>query len=272
MPIAREVKPATLNFVLGGNSPLQREDALLACVAAVVADGGFRAAREIILFALRDGIAPSLVREAILHVAPLAGVVRAESGLAALDKAAEELEKPSDPLAALLGGPTKKGGESPSARGGLASGSPTPAPDARDAQDEKPAGDGAKMMKEALGDQAGEVEGRLTRRSRTLARWVKESLFAGAFGRGVLPVERRVLLTVAALYPLDARPALETWLRALFAKGASKEQLWALQDLLSRLFQDGSEVKSALGAFESVLGRKASDDEFAPGKDPFRWD
>jgi alkylhydroperoxidase/carboxymuconolactone decarboxylase family protein YurZ len=257
MPIARDVKPATLNFVLGGNSPLARHDALLACVAAVVADGSFRQSREIILFALKDGVAPALVREAILHVAPLAGVVRAETGLAALEKAAEELERPSDPLAQLLGGPQKKGGD---------------AKDALDAQDEKPAGDAVKMMKDALGDQAGEVEGRLARRSRTLARWVKDALFAGAFGRGGLAVEKRVLLTVAALYPLDARPALETWLRALEAKGMAKDALWTLQDVLARLFQDGAEAKSALSAFEAVLGRKARDDEFAPGKDPFRWD
>jgi alkylhydroperoxidase/carboxymuconolactone decarboxylase family protein YurZ len=243
MPLAKDLKPATFGFLLGPPGPLAREDAVLALVTAVTADGGFRAAKEVMLFALNDGHSPALIREAILHAAPFAGLVRVETGLAALGHAGEEREKPANPLDLVLGAVPKRTGESK----------------ALDPDDEKP-----------LAAVVPPFEPRGARRSKTLARWFKDQLFGQVFGRG-LTVERRLLLSIAAIFPLDARLALEEVVTAAKAKGAAPAALWALHDLLSNLFRDGPEVKAALRAFENVLGRRHGD-ELGPGADPFRWD
>src|SRR5205807_829904 len=70
----------------------------------------------------------------------------------------------------------------------------------------------------------------------------------------------RALAALGAVFPLDARAPLEDFIHAARGAGVSGASLWAIADLLARMFQEGPETRSAVQSFEVVLGRRARDE------------
>lgn len=239
MALAKDVSAATYDFLLGQTGTLDKRDVLLACVAATAADGSARQTREILIYALQRGAAPAALREALLEVAPLAGSVRSEQALAALSEAVTEAEKPSDPFAALLDPRERK--VPPSA---------VSSPD-----DVQPRG--TSQLDSLHGERAARIRARLASRSKALAGWVEDDLYARALARTGLTKMQRALVALGAVFPLDARDPVMDWVHAARWAGADDASLWAVSETLARLFRESPEIRSAVSAFEGILGRRA---------------
>jgi alkylhydroperoxidase/carboxymuconolactone decarboxylase family protein YurZ len=121
------------------------------------------------------------------------------------------------------------------------------------------------------GSDAGDIDSELDDPSETLGRWLRADLYGRCFGRPGLDPKSRVLISIAAVFPLELEHHLTSLVKAGRSCGFKAAQLWHLHDLLRRLFKDGPVLDLAEKAFAAALGGKKKDD-FGPGKDPFRWD
>ncbi len=241
MALAKDVSAATYDFLLGTTGALDKRDVLLACVAATAADGGARQTREVLIYALQRGAKAETLREVLLELAPLAGAVRSEQALAALGEAVSEAEKPSDPFAQLLDPKERK-----------------VAPSAVSSPDDEQAS-GSSTLDSVHGERSAKLRARLAARSKQLARWVEDDLYARAFTRSGLTRLQRALVALGAVFPLDAKEQVADWVHACKLAGAADDSLWAVSETLARLFKESAETRNALEGFASILGRRVKD-------------
>lgn len=264
MTLARNIKPATLSFILSGTGPLDSEASLLALVAACAADGHRSQCQTVLHYSLGQEMPRAKLRAAILLTAGFAGLPRVEMALAALRSAEQDFERPSDPLAAILSPPGHSQGQDCSEDvGEVVTLSPAEWEQA-----------GNRLLVTLHGGEAARVSSGLGDLAPELVRWTRLE-YGRAFGGGdLLSLRTRVVLVVAALVPLDAPVPLERFVRLLQGRGVDADGAWALLDLVAHLFQDGPVMKQARGAFEAALGRRSDDDGGIPGggDDPYRWD
>jgi alkylhydroperoxidase/carboxymuconolactone decarboxylase family protein YurZ len=241
MPIAKRVESATVSFLLTGIDPLARDDAALAMCAAITADGHGEHARRLFdaLLKLDPRPEPELMREAILQTHLFAGYPRTLNALAAFREACEKAGNP-------LSGEIKL-------------------------RDEPLEGDdieafrkrGQELFNAMYGDKAEKVDRYARNASPDLADWAIVEGYGRVLGRDVLEPRLRSLCIVGALIPLDASPQLKGHVQCALNTGSNAEQLWKLLDVVSRLFTEGAETRSAKRTFEDVLGKQViSEQEF----------
>ncbi|MCA8940128.1 MAG: hypothetical protein KDB07_09975 [Planctomycetes bacterium] len=73
MPYARHMQAATLDFVIGDTDPLPKKAALLACAAAMVADGHLDETTNVLTWVLGEIDDPEALREIIVQTHLFAG-------------------------------------------------------------------------------------------------------------------------------------------------------------------------------------------------------
>jgi alkylhydroperoxidase/carboxymuconolactone decarboxylase family protein YurZ len=261
MSHVRPIRPTTLQFLLSDTGGLDASDLNLAVVTAIVADGHLAASRDVLAFALKIKVAPRDLREAILHVAPFAGLWRAQQGLRALAKAGSESAKPTDAFAAMMG---DSGGD-------LDKATQQDADNESEDHDKKRVARSDELFDRVHGKAAKSVSGRLGENSATALRWLKADLYGRLIGRPRLGFQTRLLLSIAALFPLGMSFPIKEFVSAATNHEISKSQLWHLHGLLKRLFKEGPHQDAAEKGFADALGAQKQDG-FGPGKDPFRWD
>ncbi len=267
MSIAKVVKPGTLSFILSSTAPLGEADAHLATVAAMAADGHRRQCETTLQWVLEAGVIDrDRVRAAIFIAGAFAGSIRVETALSALAAATSEIERPSDPLSAIMSAPSSAGGA------GSRRGDDGPAATADPAAWAKA---GNRLFTVVHGQDAPKVGKRLDGLGPEVAAWLKADYGRALDGPGELTLRSRLIASVAALIPVEAPSALERLVRALSAHGVDGDEAWAIIDVTGRLFEEGGAIRTAQGAFERALGRRAREESDAPGGapgDPYRWD
>ncbi|MDF1665945.1 MAG: hypothetical protein P1V97_29585 [Planctomycetota bacterium] len=262
MSNARPIRGTTLQFLLSDTGGLDGSDLNLATVTAIIADGNFNASKDVLSFALKTKVPSQDIREAILHVTGFAGPLRSQQGLRAFAKAGTESAKPTDAFSAIMG----DGG------GGQLDEVTQRDPDKDDAELEaKRALRGSELFDKVHGKAAKAVARRLGENSQTALRWIQSEVYGKTFGRPRLGFQTRILLSIAALFPLGMSQPLRDFIEAAKNHGFKSEELWHLHGLLKKMFKEGPHQDAAERAFSDALGAKKSDG-FGPGKDPFRWD
>lgn len=247
MPIAKRVEPATISFLLTGIDPLEPIDAALAMCAAITADGHGEHARRLFdaLLKLEPRPDPELMREAILQTHLFAGYPRALNALAAFRDACK---KAGNPLSGEI-----KLREEPL--------------EGDDIEAFRKRGRG--LFDRIYADKSTQVDKFARANSPDLADWAIAEGYGRVLSRPVLDARQRSLCIVAALIPMDVTPQLKGHVQGALNTGSNMEQLWKLLDLVSRLFTEGSETRSAKRTFEEVLGKQImSEEEFEEDR---RW-
>lgn len=259
MAAAKTVQASTLDFLLTDTAGLDVADCLLAMVAALTADGHFDATRSLLALALKKKVPAVDLREAILQTSHIAGPFRARQALEALEKTGSETARPKDAFASLMG----DSGSGPADKATRAD------PDPEDGEaDARRRARGAELFGRV---HKGDPEALPVAQSEVLSRWLKDDLYGRVFGRPRLHFNTRLLIAIGALVPMGHRKPLADFVKAAKAHGFKKTELWHLHGLLRRLFNETRELDQSEKAFGDVLGARKRD-EFAPGKDPFRWD
>lgn len=262
MSHARPIRGTTLQFLLSDTGGLDGADLNLAAVTAIIADGNFNASKDVLSFALKTKVPSQDIREAILHVSAFAGPWRSQQGLRALAKAGTEAAKPTDAFSAIMG----DGG------GGQVDEATQKDTDKDNFEtDAKRSKKGPELFDKVHGAKSKSVAKRIGENSDTMLRWIQSECFGKSFGRPRLGFQTRLLLSIAALFPLGMSQPMRDFVTAAKGHGFKSEELWHLHGLLKKLFKEGAHQDAAERAFSDALGAKKADG-FGPGKDPFRWD
>jgi alkylhydroperoxidase/carboxymuconolactone decarboxylase family protein YurZ len=240
MPIAKRIEPATISFLLTGIDPLAREDAALAMCAAITADGHGEHARRLFdaLMKLDPRPDPEHMREAIVQTHLFAGYPRTLNALAQFRDACK---KASNPLVEI------KLREHPLEGDDVALFRKR----------------GRELFDQIYADKADQIDRYARSNSPDLGDWAIVEGYGRVLARDVLAPRIRSLCIVAALIPLDVSPQLKGHVQGALNTGSTQEQLWKLLDVVSRLFNEGAETRSAKKTFEDVLGKQIiSEEEF----------
>jgi 4-carboxymuconolactone decarboxylase len=241
MPIAKRVEPATISFLLTGIDPLSTESAALAMCAAITADGHGEHCRRLFeaLLKLDPRPDPEHMREIILQTHLFAGYPRA---LNALGIFRDVCKKAGNPL----------------------SGEITLRDHPLESDDiELFRKRGRELFHQLYADKADAVDRFARAASPDLADWAIAEGYGRVLSRDVLAPRVRSLCIVAALVPLDVSPQLKGHVQGALNLGNTADELWKLLDVVSRLFNEGAETRSAKKTFEDVLGKQViSEQEF----------
>lgn len=246
MPLAKRLEAATFSFLLTGIEPLPREDAFLAIFAAMTADGHGEHCRRAFEFLLKeqDRPDPEKLREAILQTHLFAGYPRTLNALAAFKDACKKVSNP-------LSGEIKL-------------------------RDEPLEGDdiaafrqrGQKLFNLIYAENSPRIDRFARSNSPDLGEWAVVEGYGRVLSRPGLEYRQRSVCIVAALMPMDVTPQLKGHIQGALNTGTSNKALWALYELVSRLFRDGSEMNAAKATFTEVLGQsQISLDKFEEEKE-----
>jgi alkylhydroperoxidase/carboxymuconolactone decarboxylase family protein YurZ len=262
MSHARTVRGNTLQFLLSDTGGLDGADLNLAVVTAIVADGSFNATKDVLSFALKTKVATADIREAVMHVGPFAGHYRVQQGLRALSKVGSESAKPTDAFSAMMGD---------AGVGKVDQGTQKDLDDDDHESDGRRAKRAGELFDRVHGKDSKGTGSRLGENSQTVLRWLQADIYGRLFARPRLGFKTRILLSIAALFPLGMSMPIKDFVLAGKNAGLSDESLWHLHGILKRLFGEGGHQDAAERGFTDALGAKKKDG-FGPGKDPFRWD
>jgi len=233
MTLAKRLEAATFSFLLTGIDPLPREDAILAIFAALTADGHGEHCRRAFEFLLKEPGRPDpeKLREAIVQTHLFAGYPRALNALAAFKDACKKVSNP-------LSGEIRL-------------------------RDEPLEGDdmamfrqrGQKLFNLIYGENAPKIDRFARSNSPDLGDWALVEGYGRVLSRPVLDFRQRSLCIVAALMPMDVTPQLKGHIQGARNTGTNDKALWALCEIISRLFNDGREMTAAKATFTEVLGK-----------------
>lgn len=233
MPLAKRLEAATLSFLLTGIDPLPREDAFLALFAAMTADGHGDHTRRAFEFLLKEQGRPDpeKLREAILQTHLFAGYPRTLNALSAFKEACRKISNPLSGEIALRDAPLE--------------GDDVAAFRQR----------GQKLFNLIYAENAPKVDNIARAGSPDLADWAIVEGYGRVLSRPGLEYRQRSLCIVAALMPLDVTPQLKGHIQGALNTGTTAAGLWALFELVSKLFREGPEMTAAKNTFTEVLGK-----------------
>jgi alkylhydroperoxidase/carboxymuconolactone decarboxylase family protein YurZ len=233
MPLAKRLEAATLSFLLTGIDPLPREDAFLAIFAAMTADGHNEYTRRCFDFLLKEQGRPDpeKLREAVLQTHLFAGYPRTLNALAAFKDACK---KASNPLSGEI-----------KLRDAALEGDDIAAFRQR----------GQKLFNMIYAESAPKIDHFARANSPDIADWAVVEGYGRVLARPGLEYRQRSVCIVAALMPMDVTPQLKGHIQGARNTGTSDKALWALFDLVSKLFREGAEMNAAKATFTEVLGK-----------------